>query len=348
MSSDSRRRVSEFLEKLVEQFLRSVATAFMAGCTLLIIHGSAQSLTGAEDVGPNDIGAKASVALYYKGKLFCGGVVFEDRYILTAAHCLTDGNGSINIEPDEIGVFYWSSEKAKRDIRKVLELAVNENYLKQEQVTKRLGGQIGGDPAFFPINHEDIAILKIDGTHPIGAVSAVISDIINGYTAEGGDAPPGPDTWYYVYGSVANGRVSYGRLQRALIGHYHPLQRVIPGEKPGIFYRVRQLTIITDGLLKNVSPCSGDSGSGVFLIASDGVEFVSRGLDEDGPRIKLPDGGIKLEQGHPVLVGLLKGVVDESVNSKAECGRDVGSDAFTAVRVDYYHDWILTKTKKMQ
>ena len=149
MSSDSRRRVSEFLEKLVEQFLRSVATAFMAGCTLLIIHGSAQSLTGAEDVSPNDIGAKASVALYYKGKLFCGGVVFEDRYILTAAHCLTDGNGSTNIQPGEIQIFYWSSEKAKRDIRKVLELAVNENYLKQEQVTKRLGGQIGGDPAFF-------------------------------------------------------------------------------------------------------------------------------------------------------------------------------------------------------
>src|SRR5262249_44905134 len=77
------------------------------------------SLTGGKNVGADDIGAKASVALYYRGKPFCGGVVFQDRYILTAAHCLTNGRGKIAKAAKEIEVRYWGSQNPRRDARKV-------------------------------------------------------------------------------------------------------------------------------------------------------------------------------------------------------------------------------------
>jgi hypothetical protein len=339
MFSDSRRGGPEFLETLVIPSVRCVATVLVACCFLLIIYGSARSLTGGEDVSLNDIGAKASVALYYEGEHLCGGVVFKDRYILTAAHCFTDGKGTIDIEPEEIEVFYWSSGKARRDIRKVEEIAIKDNYLNQEIETERLG-ENAWDLENFPVNHEDIAVLKIIGTHPVGSVSAFVSDIDNEYTADGGDAPTGPATWFYIYGSAVNG--SIGKLQRALIGQYGPLQRVIPGKAPGIFYRTRQMTTIPSGFDKEVSQCKGDSGSGVFLVKSDGLEY------SDQPE-KLPDGGIQLKQGHPIVVGLVSGHPITDISQKdARCGRDVGAIGFMASRVDYHHDWIFSKIEEMQ
>ncbi|HYM35502.1 MAG TPA: trypsin-like serine protease, partial [Steroidobacteraceae bacterium] len=79
-------------------------------------------MTGGKDVGLDDIGARASVALYYEGKQICGGVVYKDRYILTTAHCFTDGKGNLEIDADEIEVLYWSSGKARRDARTVEEI----------------------------------------------------------------------------------------------------------------------------------------------------------------------------------------------------------------------------------
>jgi hypothetical protein len=92
----------------------AVATALLAGCFFFVTHDWARSLTGGTYVGPDDIGAKASVTLYYRGKPFCGGVVFQDRYILTTAHCLTDGRGHIEKSAKGIEVRYWGSENPKR------------------------------------------------------------------------------------------------------------------------------------------------------------------------------------------------------------------------------------------
>jgi hypothetical protein len=90
----------------VKQAVRSAATAVLAAGLLFSLPESARSLTGGKDVGPDDIGAKASVALYYHGKPFCGGVVFQDRYILSAAHCFTDGRGNIVKSAKGIGAKY--------------------------------------------------------------------------------------------------------------------------------------------------------------------------------------------------------------------------------------------------
>jgi secreted trypsin-like serine protease len=78
------------------QLLKPLATtAFLTACVLFTPRDPARSLTGAKNVEADDIGAKASVALYYRGKPFCGGVVFQDRYVLTAGHCLSNGRGKI-------------------------------------------------------------------------------------------------------------------------------------------------------------------------------------------------------------------------------------------------------------
>ena len=294
----------------------------------------ARSLTGGKNVGPDDIGAKASVALYYRGKPFCGGVVFADRYVLTAAHCFTDGRGNIIKSAERIVVRYWSSGLAKRDARRVEELTVHENLLRQERLSYPSARP--GDFINFPVNHEDIAILKINRSHPDGAVGAFLPPIDNEYTAP---EETEKSIWFYVYGAAVNG--SYGKLQRALIGRYGPLERVVPGKPHELLHAVRQMTIITAAFNKDVSECHGDSGSGVFLAKSDGVEY-------DQNPDKLPE-AIELRDGLPILVGLVSQYPVSRLSSKnAPCGRDIGADAYEATRVDYYHDWIIAKIKDLQ
>jgi hypothetical protein len=306
----------------------------LASCLLLIARDSARSLTGGENVGADDVGAKASVVLYYRGKPFCGGVVVSDLYILTAGHCFTDGRGNVVKSAKQIVVRYWGGERSKRDTRRVERFTLHENLLNQERASYPSARP--GDFSNFPINHEDIAVVKIDRPHPPGAMSAFVPEIDNEYTALDGN---GNSIWFYVYGAAVDG--SFGKLQRALIGRYGPLERVVMGKPPELLHPVRQMAIITAAFNKDVSECHGDSGSGVFLAKSDGIEY-------DQNPDKMPD-TIELKDGRPILVGLVSQYPVTRPSSKnAPCGRDIGANAFEATRVDYYHDWIIAKIKEMQ
>jgi hypothetical protein len=325
---------SKPLKTSTRRALVSAATALFASCFLLTAGGPARSLTGGKNVGPDDIGARASVALYYRGKPFCGGVVFSNRYVLTAGHCFTDGRGNIVKSAARIEVRYWSNELSKRDARKVERFALHENLLHQERLSYPSARP--GDFVNFPVNHEDIAVVKLSSPHPTGAVSAFIPPIDNEYTAPDGT---GNSIWFYVYGAAVNG--SYGKLQRALIGRYRPLERVVPGKPTELLHAVRQMTIIPAAFNKDVSECHGDSGSGVFLAKSDGVEY------DENPE-KLPE-TMEVNEGLPVLVGLVSQYpVTKPSGKNAPCGRDIGANAYEATRADYYHDWIIAKIKEMQ
>jgi secreted trypsin-like serine protease len=145
---------------MVQLLKPSTITVFLAACLLLTTGDQARSLTGGKNVGSDDIGAKTSVALYYRGKPFCGGVVFQDRFILTAAHCLTNGRGKIAKAAKEIEVRYWSSQKPRQDAGKVEKFVIHEDLLGQERAS--YPSAQAGDFINFPINHEDIAILKLN------------------------------------------------------------------------------------------------------------------------------------------------------------------------------------------
>ena len=323
----------------VRRAIPSAAAVALVACFVNATQDPARSLTGGRYVSLDDVGAKASVVLYYRGKPFCGGVVFQDRYVLTVAHCFTDGRGHIVKSAERIEVHYWGSEKPKLGAKKVEKfkvekLTVHENLLHQERASNPSARP--GDFINFPINHEDIAVLKLKSPHPAGSISAFVPPIDNEYTATGGR---GASIWFYLYGAAVDG--SFGKLQRALVGQYEPLERVVPGKPPDAFYVVRQMTVITAAFNKNVSQCHGDSGSGVFLAKSDGVEY------DENPD-KLPD-AIELNQGLPILVGLVSQYPVTKLSQKnAPCGRDIGANAYEATRVDYYHDWILSKIKEMQ
>jgi hypothetical protein len=323
-----------------------VATGFLGGCLLLTIQNTARSLTNAEEVAEDDIGAKASAFIRNAGRGWCSGVAYGESFVLTAAHCVIDGNGK-KVSAKELRVFYRKSTTgAEGSSRKVSKFAIHEHYARQMYYQKH----IQPDEDIWqnvPLNWEDIAILKIDGTHPAGTVGAFLPGIDNDYSATQDGLSSDPrlkeSIWFYLYGYFTGSKSTF-KLQKGLLGKDEKLQKVIPGRKQelavGYVYSTRQLLIqhLSSPNVKPVGMCRGDSGGGVFLIKSDGLNY-----DISVDR-RLPNGGIELKDGHPILIGLLvHWFVNKENNERCSSTEEAG-----AVRIDYYHDWILEKIKELQ
>ena len=338
----------EIKEVTMQSKWKIFATGFLGGCLLLAIQNTARSLTNAEEVAEDDIGARASVFIRNAGRGWCSGVAYGENFILTAAHCVVDRDGK-KVSAKDLRVFYGKNTTGtERSYRRVSQFVFHEHYAKQMYYQKH----IQPDEEIWenvPLNWEDIAILKIDGTHPAGTVGAFLPGIDNDYTAArdgvSSDTPLKETIWFYLYGYFT-GSKSVFKLQKGLSGNREKLQKVIPGRKQGPWaseyvYSTRQLLIpqLSGPLyVKQVGMCRGDSGGGVFLVKSDGLNY-DISLDQG-----VPSGGIELKGGHPVLIGLLvHWFVNKENNERCSSNEEAG-----AVRIDYYHEWILEKIKELQ
>jgi hypothetical protein len=324
--------------------------ASLVGAVLLLAsQNAARSLIGADEVTDDDIGARASAFIRYGGRGQCSGVVYGDSFILTAAHCVVDRTGN-KVAVKGLRVFYGQKTAATEESsRRVVKFAFHENYVKQMRARKHI---LTEEDLWqnVPLNREDIAILKIEGTHPTGSVGTFLPGIDNDYTAteeEGSsDVHSKTSIWFYIYGYFTKSK-SVFKLQKMLSGQQEKLQKVIPGRKPeltaGYVYATRQFVISSLPLsspiyVRRVGMCRGDSGGGVFLAKSDDANYdvsLSAGV---------PNGSLALKDGHPVLIGLLvHWFVDKENNEQCSTDEEAG-----AVRIDYYRDWIMVKIKELQ
>jgi hypothetical protein len=253
------------------------------------------------------------------------------------------------VSAKDLRVFYGKNTTGtERTYRRVSQFVFPEHYAKQMYYQKH----VQPDEEIWenvPLNWEDIAILKIDGTHPAGTIGAFLPGIDNDYSAATDgvslDSRVKEPVWFYLYGYFTRSK-SVFKLQRGLSGNDEKLQKVIAGRKQGPWaaeyvYSTRQLLIpqLSSPLyVKQVGMCRGDSGGGVFLVKSEGVNY---GLSLDQG---VPSGGIELEDGRPVLIGLLvHWFVNKENNDRCSSDEEAG-----AVRIDYYHDWIVEKIKELQ
>jgi hypothetical protein len=116
-------------------------------------------------VDRDDPAGKSIVFIDVKNGDNCSGVVYREKEIITAAHCVVDDKNK-KINPRRITVYYTRKyEPGNGDYRNVVEISVNPDF----ELGQRDGSYWTAEAASV-----DIAILKLSDVHPIGAISAII------------------------------------------------------------------------------------------------------------------------------------------------------------------------------
>jgi hypothetical protein len=319
------------------------AVAALAACLLAgAIGNKAGAIIGGEDVRESDVGARSTIILLAP-KHSCSGVVYADSFILTTAHCLLDSDLKAPIEPHNLKIIYARSlNQPGAAVRPVSTFVVHENFVKQ--IESFLSGTPG--PLSFsdyPINHEDIAVIRVTGGHPDGAVSATLPEIANDFVYWGlPKARLLPLLWMDVYGfgSTASGKV----LHKLRVSAVTPdIVRTRKDPVLGVPYFPRQIMVKPDELAARDDPdwksrgiCHGDSGGPAFFVTTENTH-------------KKPDTALKLVAGRPIVVGLMSRNMPMQNNNKPDqAAGDECSNSFYLVRTDYYREWILSRIKQMR
>jgi hypothetical protein len=296
------------------------------------------AIQGGVEVAADDPGARASVIVTARGGS-CSGLVYGDRFIVTAAHCLIDKDFKPTMAPQDVTITYAHSlHQPDAATRKAAALLVHENF--PRQVADFLAAT--GDLPFadYPINHEDIALIRVDGVHPAGALSAALPEINNDYVfCCIPHLRSGPLVWADVYGFGAAPR---GETLHKLRASAVTPDIVRPGKDPdlGQFYIPRQIAFHPDAPPAAGGPargiCHGDSGGPAFFVAT------TRTHDA-------PTGALKLVRGQPLAIGLATRVLPPHAEpGQPEPEPPACTGSFVLVRLDYYRDWILSRIKQMQ
>jgi Trypsin len=325
--------------------MQSIAGAALAGCLITALAvGDAHAILGGVEVPADDPGGRASV-IVTTAHTACSGVVYGDSFILTAAHCLLDRDFKPTITPQDLTITYGRSLKAPDAVtRAVSALVMHENYAKQVDDATFGKGPLPFDD--YLINEEDIALLRIAGTHPPGALSAALPQIDNEYVVCCLARPRSwPLVWMDIYGF---GAAPKGEVLHKVRTSTPAPDMVRPGRQPNPNqpYLPRQLAILSDDPPDAPLPpdargtCHGDSGGPAFFVATTRSHAV-------------PDTPLKLIDGKPLAVGLVSHTsgaheTDPDKPDAAAAAMAGCDDDTYLVRLDYYRDWVLSRVGQLR
>jgi hypothetical protein len=295
----------------------------------------AWAIYGGAEVGDDDIGAKATVFVRAGDDVLCTGAVYGDNFILTAAHCLVDDNGQPSVEASGIRITYANRpDQTGALTRTVSRFIAHEGFVRQARVAAASDDQ--------PIDHDDIAVIRVAEGHPAGAVGVVLPEIDNDYVFRGYPRQRTvPKLWVDVYGYGAPSSGQLDALHKVRVAGTTP-DLVRPAWSLDVSSYFPQRVLISpnfedfgkDRAWNRRGICEGDSGGPAFLVAA--TEWLSTARD----------GAIKLINGHPVLVGL-SSLGFQRDGDDALLG-DACVNTFTLVRADYYRAWILSTIERLQ
>lgn len=318
------------------------ALAALAGCLFIALTvTNAGAILGGVEVAADDPGGRATVIVTVGTHQSCSGLVYGDSFILTAAHCLLDKDFKPTLTPQDLTITYGRGLKQPgAPVRQVTAFAIHENYL--NQIAAMLAGDRDMPFDDAPINAEDIGLIRIAGTHPPEASSAVLPEINNEYVI---CCIPRLRTWPLVWMDV----YGFGAAPKGEALHKMRVSAIAPdivrrGKEPnlGQFYLPRQIIVEPDEPPDAGEParqargiCHGDSGGPAFFVTTTRSHAV-------------PGMPLELTGGQPLAVGLASRTASPHVVSGEPAAEfPVCSDSFFLVRLDYYRDWILSHMKQM-
>ena len=294
----------------------------------------AWAIYGGAEADADDIGAKATVLLRVGDGVLCTGAIYGDSFILTAAHCLTDDNGQPSVEASRIRITYANRlDQAAASTRTAAQFIAHEGFVRQARATAASDDQ--------PIDHDDIAVIRVAEGHPAGAVGVVLPEIDNDYVFRGYPRQRSiPKLWVDVYGYGAPSSGQLDTLHKVRVAGTTP-DLVRPAWSLDVPNYFPQRVLISpnfedfgkDRAWNRRGICEGDSGGPAFLVVATGFSTAR-------------DGAIKLTGGSPVLVGL-SSLGFQRDGDDALLG-DACVNTFSLVRTDYYRDWILSTIKRLQ
>jgi len=136
----------------------------------MIAAPEAYAIVGGAEVVAEDPGGRATVIVSSETGA-CTGLVYGERYIITAAHCLMKKDFSGTVATQEVTITYGHGLAQPDAVaRRANALVLHEHFLKQ----------LDASSDRF-VDTEDIGLIRIEGTHPPGALAADLPPLLNDY-----------------------------------------------------------------------------------------------------------------------------------------------------------------------
>ncbi|XP_062551516.1 trypsin-like [Armigeres subalbatus] len=197
---------------------------------------------GGADVNSRIIGGNQSdiraypwmAALYYQGQFTCGGSLINDRYILTAAHCVARSNAK------QFEVF----------LRRINIRSTNPEMLQRKVASITLNHYQGAR-----INN-DVALLRL--AEPV----AIEPNLVPICLPDGSDSYVGRKAILIGWGTTANGALS-DMLQQLIV----PIMSNLECKRSGYFrFQITNRMMCAGYLEGGRDSCQGDSGGPLQLV----------------------------------------------------------------------------------